>query len=254
MFGAIAGRYDFLNHFLSANIDRRWRGICVREIQKRIPASPPRILDVGCGTADLSLAFARLGPVVGCDFCHPMLVIGAQKISKSPHPSIALLGADALRLPFADASFDAVVSAFVLRNLSDMDLGLREMRRVLRPGGVMGFLEFGMPRIPLLGGLYRIYFLRILPKLGKMISGVDGPYGYLPSSVHPSLPRRASETSRSRGLPKCGVSSADGRHRHSASWNRGLQIKAKGAALGLKPWNQDPCRRKNGLCMAGVRH
>lgn len=183
MFGAIAARYDFLNHVLSANIDRRWRKICVREMRNRIRIPAPRILDVGCGTADLSLAFAELGPVVGCDFCYPMLRVGAQKIFEGPHPSIALLGADALMLPFADASFDAVVSAFVLRNLADMDLGLREMRRVLRPGGVMGFLEFGMPRMPFLAGLYRLYFLRILPKLGRILSGVDGPYGYLPSSV-----------------------------------------------------------------------
>ncbi len=183
MFGAIAGRYDFLNHFLSANIDRRWRKICVNEIRRRIRVPSPRILDVGCGTADLSLAFAGLGPVTGCDFSHPMLRVGAQKIAISPHPSIALLSADALMLPFADASFDVVVSAFVLRNLSDIETGLQEMRRVLRPGGVMGVLEFGMPRIPLLSSLYRFYFLKILPKVGRMLSGVDGPYGYLPSSV-----------------------------------------------------------------------
>jgi demethylmenaquinone methyltransferase/2-methoxy-6-polyprenyl-1,4-benzoquinol methylase len=184
MFGAIAGRYDFLNHFLSANVDRRWRKICVDEIGKRISVPTPRILDVGCGTADLSLAFAGMGPVVGCDFCHPMLRIGIDKVNRShiPRP-VSLLGADALMLPFADASFNVVVSAFVLRNLSDIDQGLQEMRRVLSPGGVMGFLEFGMPRVPVLGGLYRLYFLKILPKLGKLISGVDGPYGYLPSSV-----------------------------------------------------------------------
>ena len=86
-------------------------------------------------------------------------------------------------LPFADASFDVVVSAFVLRNLADIDLGLREMRRILRPGGVMAVLDFGMPRMPVLAPLYRFYFLRVLPKLGKMISGVEGPYGYLPASV-----------------------------------------------------------------------
>ena len=184
MFGTIASRYDFLNHFLSLNIDRRWRKICVKEVRNRISVSRPLILDVGCGTADLSLAFADLGSVVGCDFCHPMLCIGARKVlSGSTHRPISLLGADALMLPFADASFDAVVSAFVLRNLSDIDLGLREMRRVLRPGGVMGVLEFGMPRIPFLGGIYRWYFLQVLPRLGKLISGVDGPYGYLPSSV-----------------------------------------------------------------------
>jgi demethylmenaquinone methyltransferase / 2-methoxy-6-polyprenyl-1,4-benzoquinol methylase len=184
MFGSIAGRYDFLNHLLSANIDRRWRQTCVREVRQRIHISVPRILDVGCGTADLSLSFSSLGFVFGCDFCHPMLKIGAQKILRnSSGGSISLLGADALDLPFAHASFDVVVSAFVLRNLVDTDLGLREMRRVLRTGGVIGILEFGMPTMPLLAKLYRWYFVRILPKLGRLISGVDGPYGYLPNSV-----------------------------------------------------------------------
>jgi demethylmenaquinone methyltransferase / 2-methoxy-6-polyprenyl-1,4-benzoquinol methylase len=192
MFGAIAGRYDFLNHFLSANIDRRWRQICVEELGKKIGTVRPRILDVGCGTADFSLAFSGLGPVIGCDFCHPMLQIGAHKIaSNNRRPAISLLEADALALPFADASFDVVVSAFVLRNLADIDRGLQEMRRVLRPGGLLGILEFGMPRIPLLGALYRWYFLRILPKAGKLLSGVDGPYGYLPASVQAFPPVEA---------------------------------------------------------------
>lgn len=184
MFGSIASRYDFLNHFLSANVDRRWRQICVQEIEKRISVPLPRILDIGCGTADLSLAFSRLGPVVGCDFCHPMLRIGANKIAAGdPSEPVSLLEADALALPFADASFDAAVSAFVLRNLVDIDRGFCEMRRILKPGGVMGVLEFGMPSIPCLATLYRWYFLRILPKLGRIISGVNGPYGYLPDSV-----------------------------------------------------------------------
>jgi demethylmenaquinone methyltransferase/2-methoxy-6-polyprenyl-1,4-benzoquinol methylase len=184
MFGSIAGRYDFLNHFLSANFDRQWRRVCVQEIKKRVPVPRPMILDVGCGTADLSLAFCGLGPVVGCDFCHPMLRIGAHKIAAIDRSlPVFLLEADALVLPFAEATFDIAVSAFVLRNLADIDLGLREMRRVLRPGGTLGILEFGMPRIPVLATLYRLYFLRILPKVGKMVSGEDGPYGYLPTSV-----------------------------------------------------------------------
>jgi demethylmenaquinone methyltransferase/2-methoxy-6-polyprenyl-1,4-benzoquinol methylase len=184
MFGIIAGRYDFLNHFLSANIDRRWRKICVQEVSRRIRVQAPRILDVGCGTGDLALAFSTLGPVIGCDFCQPMLRVGAGKVMRtSLRQPVTLLGADALMLPFADASFDVVVSAFVLRNLGDIDRGLGEMRRVLRPGGVLGVLEFGMPRIPVFAPLYRFYFLRVLPKLGKMISGVEGPYGYLPASV-----------------------------------------------------------------------
>jgi demethylmenaquinone methyltransferase/2-methoxy-6-polyprenyl-1,4-benzoquinol methylase len=184
MFGAIASRYDFLNHFLSANIDRRWRRICVTETERRLSIPLPKILDIGCGTADLSLAFSRLGPVFGCDFCHPMLRIGANKIAGgSAYEAISLLEADALTLPFPDAAFDVATSAFVLRNLADIDRGFREMRRILRPGGVMSVLEFGMPQIPFLLPLYRWYFLRVLPKIGRLISGVDGPYGYLPTSV-----------------------------------------------------------------------
>jgi demethylmenaquinone methyltransferase / 2-methoxy-6-polyprenyl-1,4-benzoquinol methylase len=189
MFGAIAGRYDFLNHFLSANFDRRWRQTCVRELGKRMETAKPLILDIGCGTADLSLAFSKLGPVIGCDFCHPMLRVGAQKIAaNNRHSPVFLLGADALMLPFAASSFDIVVSAFVLRNLTDIDRGLQEMRRVLRPGGLLGILDFGMPEIPLIAPFYRWYFCKILPKAGKLISGVDGPYGYLPASVQ-TFPR-----------------------------------------------------------------
>jgi demethylmenaquinone methyltransferase/2-methoxy-6-polyprenyl-1,4-benzoquinol methylase len=184
MFGAIASRYDFLNHFLSANIDRRWRQICVRELKTRTQVRRPKILDIGCGTADLSLAFSHLGPVTGCDFCHPMLRIGARKIVTGDNRfPVDLLSADALMLPLANSSFDIVVSAFVLRNLSDIDQGLREMKRVLRPGGHVGILDFGMPRNPFIAPFYRWYFFRVLPKLGKLISGVDGPYGYLPASV-----------------------------------------------------------------------
>jgi len=184
MFGSIAGRYDFLNHFLSANIDRRWRETCVREAAKRLQTRKPLILDVGCGTADLSIAFSRLGSVVGCDFCRPMLQVGAEKLAcYDDRPPVVLLGADALELPFADASFDVVVSAFVLRNLADIDRGIREMRRVLRPGGTLGILDFGMPRTPVLGSLYRWYFISVLPRIGRLISGVKGPYGYLPASV-----------------------------------------------------------------------
>lgn len=184
MFGAIARRYDFLNHFLSANLDRRWRKICVREIEKRLAISCPRILDLGCGTADLSLVFSRLGPVTGCDFSHPMLCLGVKKVAKSAvrHP-VCLLEADALTLPFADDAFDIVVSAFVLRNLSDIDRGFGEMKRVLRPGGIVGVLDFGMPRRPFPAGLYHRYFTKVLPKVGRLISGVEGAYSYLPDSV-----------------------------------------------------------------------
>ncbi len=190
MFGRIAGRYDFLNHFLSANIDRRWRRVCVREIEKRNKVTEPRILDLGCGTADLAIAFSRTGPVVGCDFCQPMLRIGKQKIStEACADRIFLAGADALTLPFSNHSFDIVVSAFVFRNLADIRIGFLEARRVLRPGGLLGILDFGMPSQPVLAPIYRFYFQKILPWIGKVISGVEGPYGYLPDSVEqfPSL-------------------------------------------------------------------
>jgi demethylmenaquinone methyltransferase/2-methoxy-6-polyprenyl-1,4-benzoquinol methylase len=184
MFGAIAGRYDFLNHFLSLNIDRSWRRTCVREVSRRLQSRQPRILDIGCGTGDLSLAFAPVGPVVGCDFSHPMLRLGCAKVCGrvTPNP-VLLIEADALRLPFAHGQFDATVSAFVLRNLADARKGLEEMRRVLRPGGILGVLDFSMPRIPVVGRLYRFYFLRILPRIGAWISGMEGPYKYLPDSV-----------------------------------------------------------------------
>jgi demethylmenaquinone methyltransferase/2-methoxy-6-polyprenyl-1,4-benzoquinol methylase len=205
MFGSIANRYDFLNHFLSANIDRRWRETCVREAEKRMRTADPRILDVGCGTADLSLAFSRLGPVIGCDFCQPMLRVGAQKLIRNgTGRSISLLGADALELPFPGDSFDIVVSAFVLRNLTDIDRGFREMYRVLRPEGIVGILDFGMPKSPLFAALYRWYFVSVLPKLGKLISGVDGPYGYLPASVQSFPPveelRKRAENAGFNGL------------------------------------------------------
>jgi demethylmenaquinone methyltransferase/2-methoxy-6-polyprenyl-1,4-benzoquinol methylase len=184
MFGSIAHRYDFLNHLLSGNIDRLWRRRCLREVAARIGTNNPTILDVGCGTADLSLTFSRLGRVVGCDFCHPMLKIGMEKVARRQvlHP-VTLVGGDALHLPFGDQSFDAVVSAFCLRNLADMRTGLKEMYRVLRPGGVVGILDFGMPEDRLLAGAYRFYFQRILPKIGALLSGVRGPYQYLPDSV-----------------------------------------------------------------------
>jgi len=192
MFGEIAGRYDFLNHFLSANIDRRWRRICVREINRRNKVPNPKILDLGCGTGDLAIAFSSLGPVIGCDFCQPMLRIGKEKIAEGANNNrIFLTGADALVLPFPAGSFDIVVSAFVLRNLADIELGFRESRRVLRPGGLLGVLDFGMPRIPVLAPVYRWYFQRVLPRIGKIVSGVEGPYGYLPDSVQkfPTLQR-----------------------------------------------------------------
>jgi len=183
MFGAIAGRYDFLNHFLSANADRRWRRLCAAEVRSRLEGTRPAILDLGCGTADLALELARDASVVGCDFCHPMLVLGKRKLGAPGARNVELAEADALSLPFRDGTFDAVVSAFVVRNLADLDGGLRETARVLRRGGVLGVLEFALPQSAVFGAAFRFYFSRILPALGRIVSGVDGPYRYLPESV-----------------------------------------------------------------------
>lgn len=184
MFGSIARRYDLLNHVLSANIDKRWRRVCVYEVLRRLPHRQIRVLDIGCGTADLSIAFARAGKVVGCDFSQPMLRIGIQKIVDAGLAAQAsLAGADALSLPFRDDLFDVVASAFVVRNLADLRAALLEMHRVLKPRGVLAILEFSMPSTPLLREIYRFYFMRVLPKLGQWISGVEGPYQYLSESV-----------------------------------------------------------------------
>lgn len=202
MFGAIAPRYDFLNHFLSGNIDRRWRHHCLREVGRRLPCGTPTILDVGCGTGDLSLNFAGLGPVVGCDFSRPMLEIAREKARGAPG-SVSLLEADALSLPFGDECFDAVVSAFVLRNLADIPRGLGEMRRVLKRGGVLGVLEFALPGNRLLGGLYRFYFTRVLPRIGALVSGSGSAYRYLPSSVQSfPPPEELEEAARQAGFAR----------------------------------------------------
>jgi demethylmenaquinone methyltransferase/2-methoxy-6-polyprenyl-1,4-benzoquinol methylase len=184
MFGAIAHHYDFLNHLLSGNTDRRWRRKCVDETRKRTRAQEPRILDIGCGTADLALAFSSLGPVIGCDFCRPMLQIGKEKAGRTKSLyRIELLEGDAQDLPFPAAVFDIVASAFALRNFSDARKGLIEMRRVLRSGGTVAVLDFSMPQRGIVAAMYRLYFLKILPSLGTWISKVDGAYHYLPNSV-----------------------------------------------------------------------
>ncbi len=184
MFGSIAHRYDLLNHLLSLNIDRRWREICARDVLQRMALPHPKILDLGCGTADLALAFPKSSLVTCSDFSGPMLEIARKKIDRSGRGRrITPLAADALALPFADGAFDAVVSAFVMRNLANRTVGMAEMKRVLRPGGVVGILDFGVPTMPLLGRIYRFYILRILPRIGRLVSGVSEAYRYLPESV-----------------------------------------------------------------------
>ncbi|MDD5544297.1 MAG: bifunctional demethylmenaquinone methyltransferase/2-methoxy-6-polyprenyl-1,4-benzoquinol methylase UbiE [Acidobacteriia bacterium] len=185
MFGAIARRYDFLNHLLSFNIDKRWRRFTVKKIVERLGRRDFSVVDLACGTGDLTLALraATAGRVVGMDFCHPMLVVGKQKLAHKQLPTCLLSEADALRLPLRDGSFEAVSIAFGFRNFEDYDAGLREMLRILRKDGVAAILEFSRPQAPVFRQLYHFYFTRILPRIGDRLSGVPGPYAYLPDSV-----------------------------------------------------------------------
>src|SRR5438093_5796637 len=183
MFAAIAHRYDFLNHFLSVSIDRRWRRLAVRKVAELTESAKPILcLDVCSGTGDLALALNRaLGcDVIASDFCHPMLSHARAKFGGRPVRNVE---ADTLSLPFADKSFDALTIAFGLRNLEDPLRGLTEMRRVLRPGGAMVILEFSKPVVPVLNQVFDFYFRYIVPKIGGLISGDGTAYEYLPDSV-----------------------------------------------------------------------
>jgi len=183
LFSGIAGRYDFLNHLLSFQMDRHWRRVVARQFRRRLADRGARVLDLCCGTGDLALALARQGQsqFYCSDFSHPMLTrAGAKLRQRALVPLIA--EADALQLPFPDNSFDLVVCSFGFRNLANYRAGLQEILRVLRAGGEVGILEFSEPR-GLLRPLYSFYLHRILPRVGEWISGVKGSYGYLPGSV-----------------------------------------------------------------------
>ena len=183
MFASIAHRYDLLNRLLSGTIDQRWRRFTRETLASRLP-DDPMILDLCTGTGDLALETVRLGKTVGCDFCRPMLERGLAKAQKRTLPnSIWFVEGDALWLPFSDETFDAVSIAFGLRNLEDPKAGLVEMFRVLRPAGKLAILEFSIPSVPVFRQLYLFYFTKILPWLGRLISGQSGPYSYLPASV-----------------------------------------------------------------------
>ncbi|MBV9573299.1 MAG: ubiquinone/menaquinone biosynthesis methyltransferase, partial [Acidobacteriales bacterium] len=166
------------------NADRLWWNRTAKSFAAVLSNPQSRILDLCCGTGDLTLALYRRAPetppnIVGADFSHPMLQRARQK---SAETMMRWVEADALRLPFPDRSFDLVTSAFGFRNLADYDAGLAEIARVLRPGGECGILDFGEPQ-GFIGKLYRIYFKSVLPAVGTVISGVKGPYAYLPASV-----------------------------------------------------------------------
>jgi demethylmenaquinone methyltransferase/2-methoxy-6-polyprenyl-1,4-benzoquinol methylase len=184
MFGSIAPRYDLLNHLLSLNIDRYWRARTVKRVSDVLVRPGARVLDLCCGTGDLTLALqARSSAVVyGSDFCHPMLVAAHHKVEHRRVRS-ALFEADALRLPVADASVDLITIAFGFRNLSNYHQGLHELMRALTPGGLAAILEFSTPPNPVLSRLYNFYSRAILPSIGGWISGSKEAYSYLPESV-----------------------------------------------------------------------
>lgn len=183
IFSEIAPRYDLLNHVLSAGVDRRWRRRAVDRLGWEA-APEGRYLDACAGTFDLSLELAGrrsfAGRVVAADFARPMLAEGSRKIRGRPvHPVCG----DALVLPFPDATFHGATVGFGVRNLSDLDGGLGELHRVLRPGGRLVILEFTEPRLPLVRALYLFYFHRVLPLVGRLVSGHPWAYTYLPESV-----------------------------------------------------------------------
>jgi ubiquinone/menaquinone biosynthesis methyltransferases len=184
MFDAVAPRYDLLNRVLSAGIDRYWRRRAVRMLQDE---QPRRVLDVATGTADLALRIERtLHPreTVGVDLSTEMLTRGREKIAQAGlSPRISLLKADAAALPFDDETFDAAFVAFGVRNFEDLDAGLSDIRRVLRPGGTLVVLEFSQPRAFPIKQLYNWYSHHVLPRIGGVLSPDQGAYEYLPNSV-----------------------------------------------------------------------
>jgi demethylmenaquinone methyltransferase / 2-methoxy-6-polyprenyl-1,4-benzoquinol methylase len=186
MFGEIAGRYDFLNHLLSLNVDRYWRWRTVRTVA---PKGGDRILDVCTGTGDLALAYHKASKgeaeIVGADFCHEMLALGHQKGMKArAGDRLTFIEADAQSLPFPSDRFNIVTVAFGLRNVADTDAGLAEMTRVCTPGGRVAVLEFSSPEWQPFKGIYSWYFRNVLPRIGQMIArNAESAYSYLPESV-----------------------------------------------------------------------
>ena len=184
MFNSIAPRYDLLNHVLSLNVDRYWWMRTAHRYRKILKRPEATVLDLCCGTGDMTLALERYRPkdgrpIFAADFAHQMLVRGKKKFAKR---AVVAIEADALMLPFADGSLDLVTTAFGFRNLANYRSGLEEFYRVLKPGGELAILDFSEPP-GLIGKLYAFYFRRVLPTIGRIVCGDEGPYAYLPASV-----------------------------------------------------------------------
>jgi len=187
MFARVAPVYDLLNHLLSASLDHVWRRKAARLLERDGVLARGRALDLCCGTGDQAIALGKRGArVAAADFCLPMVAIARRKFQRrarrgdaSPGPLVA----DALVLPFSSRAFSAATVSFGLRNVVDLDGALAELARVVAPGGELAVLEFAVPRFRPLRALYLFYFQRLLPRIGKLISGDGGAYSYLPSSV-----------------------------------------------------------------------
>ena len=219
MFDSIAPRYDLLNHVLSANVDRLWWRKAARRFQPVLAHPEAAILDICCGTGDLTMALLKLRPhgatpILAGDFSPAMLRRGAEKFGKKANPNpnrgsadsapyAVAIEADALQLPLRAESLDLIVTAFGFRNLANYEAGLKEFHRTLRPGGQLGILEFSEPG-GVLGKAYGVYFRRVLPAIGRMICGKDGAYNYLPTSVGNFPPPSAMlEMMQRAGFEKC---------------------------------------------------
>ena len=182
MFGRVAGRYDFLNHLLSFNLDRRWRARAVARVRPMLEDPSARVLDLCCGTADVLLALEACSGrarIYGSDFCHPMLVEAQRKLGRADR----LFEADALLLPVRDSSLDMVTCAFGFRNFANYEKGLEELLRILKPGGLAAVLEFSQPTNRAFGALYGFFSRRVLPWAGGVVSGDRDAYAYLPDSI-----------------------------------------------------------------------
>jgi len=183
MFNDISPKYDFLNHFLSFGIDRLWRKKLVKLLRQ---SKPSEILDVATGTGDLAMAVAKINPrkIIGIDISEQMLDVGRAKLIKANSGNlISFQQADAEQIPFPDNSFDAITVAFGVRNFENLELGISEMRRVLRPGGWMYILEFSHPQVFPMKQLFYLYSRFFIPSMGRLISGNKRAYSYLPESV-----------------------------------------------------------------------
>ena len=184
MFAGIAPKYDLLNHLLSFNIDRGWRRLLVERLTPVLQRSDAKVLDLCCGTGDVLLDLQEVAsaPVLGADFCHPMLVSAQRKTAlKGFHAP--LFEADALALPLAAQSLDAIAISFGFRNLANYENGLQELHRVLKPGGILAVLEFSHPPGRFMKTAYGFYSRLLLPAIGSVISGSREAYSYLPDSI-----------------------------------------------------------------------